>query len=122
MDARRPLGQAGGRLAFHVGHAQASSHREFRKAEWRGKAGQHLDSPGKRSDLKNLTTDVGMQADQLHRTGGRSSLHGGGGKPAGDGETELGIVLAGGHELMGVGLYTGGDAQQHPGPDTGGCG
>ena len=56
-----------------------------------------------------------MDADEIDGGGGEGPVHGLAGHPGGDREAELGVVMAGGHVLMGLGLDPGGDPEQHLG-------
>ena len=71
-----------------------------------------LDGPTERVEPEHLRPDVGMDADQFDGRRGLGTAHRGLGDPGGDGETELGVVLAGGDELVGVGLDAGRDAHE----------
>ena len=63
-----------------------------------------------------------VQPDQFHSVGRRGPFHGRLGQAGRHREAELGVVLAGGHELVGVGLHSRGNPQQdlRPGPGPGG--
>ena len=86
--------------------------------------GQHLDRPLERRQREDLAADVGVHADQLDRGSGPAQPGDRlGGRARGQAEAELGVVLAGPHVLVGVGLDAGRDPDQdgraRPGGDLG---
>jgi hypothetical protein len=62
--------------------------------------------------LEDLRTDVGMHPHQVSRREFHRTLHGLECNALGQAETELGILLAGLHELVRVGLDSRRDAQK----------
>ena len=112
---RRPLGLLRRPFAVDVGHAQAAAHHQLGQVERGEEAAQHLGRLLEMGHVEDLAADVGVHADQLdpgqqleggHRLGGGAGRHR---------EAELGVLLPGAHELVGVDLDSRGDPHQHRG-------
>ena len=103
--AAAPLGDRRRRLALDVGHAEAAADRQLGQAVGVDEGGQHLDGLDEGVDDEDLAADVGVQPDQVDRAAmAPSALDGLAGGAGLEAEAELGVVLAGPHVLVGVGL------------------
>ena len=92
-------------LALDVGHAEPAADRQLGQAELAHPRGHDLHGLVEEVGHEHLAADVHVHADQLDR---RRVLRPGpppaAASPDGHAEAELGVVLAGPHELVGVGL------------------
>ena len=110
----RRLGRS--RLAVDVGHAEPAADDQLGQPERGEEHAEHLGRLLERRRFEDLAADVRMDPDQLdagHELEGGDGLCG---RPGGDGEAELGVLLPGADELVGVRLHSGRHPRQNLGP------
>src|SRR5581483_3328901 len=112
----RPLRDGRRLFALDVRHAEPTAHAQLVEPERREPRGQRLDLRVEGPEPEDLAPDVGVHARKLHHAG-RLERPGAGdglvGRPAGEAEPELRVVLPRPHELVGVRLDTGCHPDEH---------
>ena len=107
-----PFGDRGGDLVVDIGHTQATADRHFGEVVSGGDLTDHTGGLTERTDSEDLAPDVCMDAEHVDRGRHLGPLDRPFSPAVGDGEPELGVVLAGGDVVVGFGLDTGREAQQ----------
>ena len=103
-------------LALDVGHAETAAQRRARAARRRPRTGPAPRRPVRRTGPRTPGCRCGRAGRPARPAGDADGpLDGRVGDAAGQPEPELGVVLAGADELVGVGLDAGRDAEQDPG-------
>ena len=113
-----PLGDRRCLLAFDVGHADSASHGELGQTAFVAERSEGVDGLLVEAGHEHLRADVRVESHQLQAGLGPGPFDRPRGLPRGQAETELGVVLSGHDELVGVGFHSGCDAQQSLGDQT----
>ena len=115
-----PLGDRRRLLALDVRHAEPATEYQLGKVERHGEVGHHLGCLGERRRLEHVRSDVAVHADQLDGRRPPRPVDRPQRVAVAEVEPELRIVLAGGDELVGVGVDARRDAQEdlRRGPDA----
>ena len=103
-------------LALDVRHAETAADRQLGELVRLHEVGHDLERQLEEPRFEHLAADVGVHPDQLEGRRRPRPLDGTRRRARRDREAELGVVLAGAHELVGVRLDAGCDAHEHGGP------
>ena len=108
-----PLGDRRRLLALDVGHAEPAAEHQLGQVERHGEVGHHLGRLGEAATPRTRSSRCGSARrrartadDRRARSTARSGV------AVAEVEAELRVVLAGGDELVGVGVHAGRDPQQ----------